>query len=133
MGALNSAGTKYSKRLRQTDVKRMSYATCKQRYGSFINGMTMLCAGDFDSKRSDSCYGDSGGPLYTLTKPPKLVGVVSFGADCADPYYPGVYADVAGGYKWIKNTVCKLSKFKPKFCGGKKKKNGNKGKGKNKR
>jgi secreted trypsin-like serine protease len=54
----------------------------------------MLCAGGSDR---DACQGDSGGPLtidrgagYT-----ELVGIVSFGYGCADPGFPGVYANVA--------------------------------------
>jgi len=47
----------------------------------------------------DTCQGDSGGPLVVNTK---LVGVVSFGGDCADPNYPGVYARVSAFEPWIR-------------------------------
>ena len=30
-----------------------------------------------------------------------LVGVVSFGFDCADPNYPGIYTKIASFYDWI--------------------------------
>lgn len=33
-----------------------------------------------------------------------LIGIVSFGMDCADAYYPGVYARVASVRSWIKTN-----------------------------
>ena len=30
-----------------------------------------------------------------------LVGIVSFGFDCADPNYPGIYTKIASYYDWI--------------------------------
>ncbi|MFM8745694.1 MAG: trypsin-like serine protease [Aestuariivirga sp.] len=55
----------------------------------------MICAGGEAGK--DSCKGDSGGPL-TINRGSgftELVGIVSFGEDCALPGYPGVYTNVA--------------------------------------
>ncbi|CAG9560043.1 unnamed protein product [Danaus chrysippus] len=47
----------------------------------------MLCAGA-DNPPRDACQGDSGGPLvYENT----IVGIVSFGEECANITYPGVY------------------------------------------
>lgn len=116
MGALNPAGTQYGYQLRQTVVKAMSHKVCNSRYGGWMNGKTMLCAANFQGARSDSCYGDSGGPLFTPWKNPSLVGIVSFGANCADKYYPGVYARVSGNIQWIKNNICRISRFKPGYC-----------------
>jgi trypsin len=31
----------------------------------------------------------------------KLIGVVSFGMDCADPVFPGVYARISSVRQWI--------------------------------
>lgn len=34
-----------------------------------------------------------------------LIGVVSFGMDCADEVYPGVYARVSSARNWIKTKA----------------------------
>ena len=63
----------------------------------------MLCAGG-PGLGLDTCQGDSGGPLTHQFSPGRyeLVGVVSWGRNCAKSY--GVYADVACKYKY--STKC---------------------------
>jgi trypsin len=56
---------------------------------------TMVCAG-YPEGGVDTCYGDSGGPLFADTSGVRrVVGVTSWGNGCAEPGYPGVYARVA--------------------------------------
>jgi hypothetical protein len=65
----------------------------------------MVCAG---LGGADTCQGDSGGPLMV----PRggeyvLAGVTSWGAGCADPLYPGVYARVGAPAlnAWIRERI----------------------------
>lgn len=75
-------------------------------YGRTYDSASMLCAGvlntadlnDFNSVNNgvDACYGDSGGPMLASTGSAlRLVGIVSFGAGCADRNMYGVYTRVA--------------------------------------
>ena len=73
---------------------------------SEANPNSMLCAGGVtpDSRRVDSCQGDSGGPLVGGTGPAaRLVGIVSWGNDCANEF-PGVYTRVAAEYDFLKSS-----------------------------
>ena len=45
-----------------------------------------------------------------------LVGITSWGYGCADPRYPGVYAEVSGGLSWINQQICTLSSTPPSNC-----------------
>ena len=65
--------------------------------GSF-DPATMLCAG-YPQGGTDTCEGDSGGPLLAPAAGGKLrlVGATSFGNGCAKAGKPGVYARVAEG------------------------------------
>jgi len=113
-GALNPAGTKYDPNLRWVNINAVSHQSCSSRYGNYIKQNAMLCA---MAQGKDSCYGDSGGPL--LNAAGVQVGVVSWGADCADKYYPGVYSRVSGSISWLQRTICELSDAEDEldFCG----------------
>ncbi|CAG9137355.1 unnamed protein product [Plutella xylostella] len=74
---------------------------CARRYRSGVTD-NMVCAGLLDQGGKDACQGDSGGPLYHNNI---LVGVVSWGAGCADPYYPGISTRVSSYSDWIVNNA----------------------------
>ncbi|MGK5546475.1 S1 family peptidase [Streptomyces sp. URMC 127] len=81
----------YSDILRGARVRILQDAACERAYPGSADGVyrraSMLCAGVPLGGR-DACQGDSGGPLVSKGK---VVGVVSWGAGCGQPFYPGVY------------------------------------------
>jgi secreted trypsin-like serine protease len=80
--------------LRGVEVPLVSDAACAVAYGAF-RAAALLCAGDLAAGGRDSCQGDSGGPLVVRNgAAPKLVGLVSSGAGCANARCPGVYTEV---------------------------------------
>merc|ERR1711973_35700 len=104
---LTSFGGDPSDTLLSVTVPWVPRGVCKDAYGLQITPQ-MMCAGDMENGKIDTCTGDSGGPLTWLdpkTDQVKLCGVVSFGTGCALPYKPGVYADVANQLDWIKKVT----------------------------
>ncbi|MBU2117855.1 MAG: serine protease, partial [Alphaproteobacteria bacterium] len=104
-----------SDRLLMTDLRIWSLADCRDVWGSRIDE-TQICAG---GGTTDSCSGDSGGPLLAVRPEGGwiLVGLVSFGSaprfpgqnvpgdGCAVPGRPGVYTRVSAYTGWILNWV----------------------------
>ncbi|XP_069046065.1 transmembrane protease serine 7 isoform X2 [Lepisosteus oculatus] len=87
--------------LQKAEVEIISQSTCKQRFG--LVSPRMLCAGAMSGER-DACRGDSGGPLSC--REPRgghwfLTGIVSWGAGCGRPGFPGVYTRVSKFASWI--------------------------------
>ncbi|XP_069685332.1 trypsin beta-like [Periplaneta americana] len=97
-----SEGGSASTTLRQVAVPIVSDSSCNSAYSSY-GGITarMICAG-YTSGGKDACQGDSGGPLVANGK---LIGIVSWGAGCARPNYPGVYTKVSALRSWISSNT----------------------------
>jgi trypsin len=103
--------------LQKTEVPIISLAVCNRAY-SRIGKITklMICAGlgERDSCQGDYfssffsdyfflnysifCQGDSGGPFVVANR---LIGIISWGFECARPDFPGVYTRVATYRSWI--------------------------------
>jgi secreted trypsin-like serine protease len=84
-----------SDQLLEVQVPIQSDVDCSNSYPLEWEGDTMMCAGETLGGK-DSCYGDSGGPLFVPDAGNQLLvaGVVSFGTGCAVPTQYGVYARV---------------------------------------
>ncbi|RWS20373.1 serine protease 33-like protein [Leptotrombidium deliense] len=66
---------------------------------------SMVCAG-YVNGGTDSCLGDSGGPLAVLTNNRVTqIGITSFGYGCARRGYPGVYMQVSVFRNWIQSVA----------------------------
>lgn len=96
-GALGTGGAA-SQQLRSVIVK-INTAQCRRNYGNNRITQSMFCASD---NGKDSCQGDSGGPAVNGNT---LVGIVSWGLNCADVYYPGVYTAINKVGEFIKKLV----------------------------
>ncbi|EAU77992.1 AGAP012842-PA [Anopheles gambiae str. PEST] len=88
--------------LRATNVPTVNQQECNKAYQSMYGGITdqMFCAG-YKQGGQDTCRQDSGGPFVAEGK---LIGVISWGHECALAGYPGVYARVASARDWIRAT-----------------------------
>jgi hypothetical protein len=100
--AAPSGSPSYPEALRSVSVPLVPERVCGEQYGGIELTITpaMICAGS-SRPQADSCYGDSGGPLVvdrdTPAHPPGdyvLVGLVAFGAGCAQAGLPGVYTRI---------------------------------------
>jgi len=94
----------YPSELHAVNVPLVSPEVCAQEYAAIELRITpaMICAGS-SRPQADSCFGDSGGPLLVdrgaaaTGAPPAyvLIGLVDFGAGCAQPGFAGVYTRIA--------------------------------------
>ncbi|MFU8788156.1 MAG: S1 family peptidase [Methylobacter sp.] len=108
--------------LLRADLFTVPNADCKQAYLAEGETITdnMLCLSGFSSDdRSDTCSGDSGGPVFIEADNQETVqtGVISFGGStksgiCSNPDLPSVYTRVSRYQNWIKQHVPE-AKFSP--------------------
>ncbi|PNF41031.1 hypothetical protein B7P43_G08501 [Cryptotermes secundus] len=100
-GRLSTDGSSPSQ-LYQVLISVMDYDTCNSAYRE-AGGLTtrMFCAG-VPAGGKDSCNGDSGGPLMANGE---LSGIVSWGYDCGEAGFPGVYANVAVLKSWVTSVT----------------------------
>lgn len=94
------------RQLQTVEVPLIDTGICHWLYSREFSGLGegQLCAGFVGIGLKDACNGDSGGPLMVEGR---LVGIVSYGEDCARPDYPGVYTEVAHFRDWIDQKIKK--------------------------
>lgn len=103
-GITSPNGTSPSQRLMMAYVPYVDNTACNAQrsfHGNVTNAM--ICAG---KTKTDSCTGDSGGPLIMRADDgPVLVGVVSYGISCGKQYKPGIYTRVSFYRDWIASVM----------------------------
>lgn len=106
-GATSESGHA-SSHLLKVSLDRYDVAECSQRLEHKIDVRTQLCAGS-RSTSADTCYGDSGGPvfvqhpIYSCLK--QVIGITSYGLVCGVQGLPSVYTKVHLYTDWIENIV----------------------------
>ncbi|CAM1300080.1 Uncharacterised protein g2603 [Pycnogonum litorale] len=105
LGWGDTRNTGYDTLLKQGQVLIYSSDECKKIYPETLR-QTMLCAGR-PHGGTDSCHGDSGGPLMaTVNGKWTVIGIISYGArNCAEPNKPGVYTDISDYVQWINSVM----------------------------
>lgn len=97
-----------SDKLRMAKVPIANFQKCRENYFEVDELITsnMICAGFDEGNRSDSCGGDSGGPLFVHTGERNiLLGVISWGIGCSLTGLYGVYTDCFKQRDWIE-SIC---------------------------
>ncbi|XP_013133135.1 PREDICTED: trypsin, alkaline C-like [Papilio polytes] len=101
-GAISYRGPR-SEQLRHVQIWTVNQATCRQRYADRREVTNnMLCSGWLDVGGRDQCQGDSGGPLIHNNV---VVGVCSWGYECARAEHPGVNTRVSSYTSWIQSNA----------------------------
>lgn len=92
-------------RQREGEVAIVPRETCIASYPDLQPNT--ICAAGANGDRDDTCYGDSGGPLFIERGQGKvtLVGITSYGTGCGNAVFPGVYTQVSGVLDWIKTQI----------------------------
>ncbi len=98
-----------SDELRVAKLRVVSNDQCSNSYQSYFAAKgkvikdEMMCA---MHRTQDTCQGDSGGPMVFQGT---LVGVTSWGVECNNRDFPGVYARISSAYGWIRKNICFFS------------------------
>ncbi|CAL8117672.1 unnamed protein product [Orchesella dallaii] len=105
-GGISTIGPK-SDELRHVCLPLLSHHDCTTKtvhyFKTRVNDF-MICAGDIKNGGSDSCPGDSGGPLFVEAGEGDrhfLVGIASWSEKCGLKGRPGVYTRVSKYLSWI--------------------------------
>ena len=100
-------GHQYPAELLAAELDEMALSECRALGGAFENvSSSQICARGGLDGHSDSCDGDSGGPLLVRGEDdkPQLYGLVSWGVGCGEPGLPGIYTRVGAYVDWIATT-----------------------------
>jgi len=104
-GSTDPFGFSFPSDLMEVNLPVVSNARC-QSVNQSVTTDRMLCAGSLSARR-DSCFGDSGGPLFVTVLGRTLqAGITSFGfGSCANLTTFGVYSRVSAASDFVNGVV----------------------------
>jgi secreted trypsin-like serine protease len=123
MGWIDKDGSPLANRLREVNLTVVPNEICEQTQSDEDSyegriGKSHLCT---FSPHKDSCAYDSGSPIILTPQhkkePHLLVGMVSWGMECADTVFPAVNSRISVASEWIDSIVCEWSENPPKDFG----------------
>ncbi|XP_075258044.1 mite allergen Der p 3-like [Convolutriloba macropyga] len=92
-------------KLREVDIPIVSGETCSH-VMSLPSKESVFCGGDLFHGGKDACQGDSGGPMVQERNGRfEVIGVVSWGVGCGQPYKLGIYSNVSYHNSWIQSHI----------------------------
>ncbi|CAK8679320.1 unnamed protein product [Clavelina lepadiformis] len=100
-----------SNELREAPIPVLDFNECMKLgsyYEFYLRQDHHMCAGDPETAETDSCEGDSGGPLMCVREDGHwyIAGVTSFAfAPCGTPNHVGIYAPITTYEGWIRSTI----------------------------
>lgn len=101
--------------LNDVEVQYISNEECNDMMTGTVTD-SMFCA-NVEGGGKDACIGDSGGPIvFRDGNNHTLVGLVSWGYQCALPDTAGVYSRITSGMDWIIYIVCDVWQTMADFC-----------------
>lgn len=103
---VNANDATYPSQLQEATVPLVPLARCNSivSYQGLVTER-QVCAG-FIEGGTDSCAGDSGGPLFIIENGQIIqMGITSFGNDCALPNFYGIYTSVSHFLPWMSNYI----------------------------
>ncbi|XP_043648729.1 phenoloxidase-activating factor 2 [Drosophila teissieri] len=114
-GHRNSASRTMENLLKRIELPAVDHESCQRLLRRTVLGRryslhpSFICAGGVKGK--DTCMGDGGSPLFCTLPGEKdryqLVGLVSWGIECAEKDVPAAYTNVAYLRTWIDEQVTK--------------------------
>ncbi|KAG5682292.1 hypothetical protein PVAND_011652 [Polypedilum vanderplanki] len=110
-----SFGGPASATLQEVQLPIVATADCSFNYKLYFPNQVfddnILCAG-FSQGGKDSCQGDSGGGLVIQQLSAdgtyyyyNIIGIVSYGYECARPGFPGIYTRITQYITWIQSKI----------------------------
>jgi len=106
--AERAADARYARELQMIRVRLIPGQECENLdVYTFIDTKNQVCGAPIRNEIASSCFGDSGGPVYSVNAQNylRLTGVVSRGIECGVDLLPEVYTNVLSYTNWIDSHI----------------------------